>query len=962
MKTLEYLNSLPSTPVAFVDNRDPDVRFSSLDFRNLELVTNNTTFSAQYPVEIVEIIRPTLANVTYRIEMPPGLDVSLSWFTVPSGVTVLRNANVWTVVGIQTVSHWNSMKSPTISVPAEFEGYVYYNSSISYVRKEGLKTYSWQVGSFIPTANIRSNFIVNSNARRFRSTSINLLASLSNDQAILDEKVYLDSGNFQQFYAKNTTVRLNGPTIVSPHTVGVTYTISVTPSNTSVVSNISLSSNPGVTFSFNNTTKVANLSGNRDAMITALDNLRITFAANAVDDFMITYQATTNAPSLVNNATAIIQMLSTEFFGEFSSNLYYGDVLTGNVVNELQITNNSNDPTNDITFSYVCNIEPTNPSGFQLIDAPAYTAFNTPTQSFTANGEDLLALVSADRSRIYYRNFLSGPTQVNEYILANGQYVLNWTFTPQDAFSTDFGSSMAINRTGDTLIIGDDLFPEGSDSRGSVSIYRRTNNSWTLEQRITGTPNTSQRLGIDVTINEAGNIIAVSHTGIDGVRLYSRSGSSWTQFGAIAAPQNFLTWGQKIFLNAAGNKIAIQNSTNDTPRQVYVYTILNASPFVVNLDYTLTFTTLNQLRTIFNDGSIIVSDKLYNNVGTLIQTFPASVDFVNAFQNYLVAGLYMYKFENNSWNQFKVAPGTSVFYISQNGDELLLREEVNDIRADIYTEQPTGKIWDNNLKRLTLFGSKNRINAMLQNLSYRLIPPVTQDIAFNYELITPSGAIETRTQLFNLTVEEIDYNLTSSFTVNVGLRQFGSANLTSNFTLFENGAEVEFSGNLQFTSISSLACTDDNVYPYIQFHERARRFNNITANQSRFLLIEDADNSGLTPRQAPQVINAPAGRFFNARISIIGVVGDGIFLTTNGPGSASVVMWLNGSPTSNNGTAYTSAGYNNRMTSLEFLNGLGSASNRQIRIEVFRYNSLTPGANPGIKIGDYIIPLTYVNW
>ena len=948
MKTLSYLNSIADTQLTFTDNRAPDVRFNSLDFRDIQIESTLNTFAAQHPVDIIEIIQPTLADVSYKIQMPVGIDVSLSWASIPAGVSIDRAGNTWTVSGIQTVAHWNAMKSPTVTLPIDYNGAFSYVSTIRYLRQEGYINRSWTVGYFVPTVKCIASFNQSALVTQFKGTTIFLSASLSNDSAILDDKVYLNSGNFQQFYSKNTTVGLTAPTIIAPYTDGIVYNIVVTPSNTALVTTISLISNPGITFNFNNTTKVATMSGSRENMIAALANLQITFAANAIDDFTITYTATTNNTALINNDIAVNSLLSTEYWGNFSQETYYSDSAFNTVKNAPLLTNNSLDPNNTFALSYTVDIEPT--VGVSLDTVP-YQTYSTIAQTFTKNDEDLVIAVSPTRSRIYYRNYISGPTQVNEYDLQTGQVTA--TFTPASdgsttgPFSTGFGDSVVLSKQDNRMVIADSRWPEGADNFGALAIYSRTNGVWTLDQRIEAGAGTS-RFGLGVDINENGTIIATTTT--TQARIYSRSGTTWSQIGTIS-PSNGA--GFFVSINDAGNRFAFQSSTLFSPINVYVYFISNYSPFVSSLQYTITLSSGQALRAITNDGRVFAGDKLYATNGSVEYQFDGNITWVSPDCNYVATQFAFYRF-NTTWQAETIPPTDPILHISNDGSEISTRS--GDKTLQVRTKAPFGKTWNSFLRRLTLVGPKALVNTMIQNLFMRITKGIPS-ISLSYTATIPTAIISTRSQSLSSIKETVNAGISSQINCNLTEVKLFASNISASANLISNIGLLKTTP-ISISSASTIAANGDRIYPFIRFHDRNRRWGNGAPPKDNYPITGSLSDASGSSTAVPQLIGPLSGRFFNCRLTVSGVATDTLYIDNFNARSNSI--WL--SEAADLSVAYTALNYNPLIQTVKFAVVGTSTATRSLRFEVFEFDFANPIANGdnGTKIFDATVSLTYV--
>jgi hypothetical protein len=157
----------------------------------------------------------------------------------------------------------------------------------------------------------------------------------------------------------------------------------------------------------------------------------------------------------------------------------------------------------------------------------------------------------------------------------------SWTQLGQDidgevagGVNSFFGTAVSMNAVGDRLAIG----ASGNDSsgidRGEVQIYSFSNGSWTkLGQDINGEA-ASDYFGYSVSMNAAGDRVAIGAIYNDGngtdrghVRVYNWTGSSWTQLGQdIDGEADNDESGCAVSINAAGDRIAIGAFVNGNNR------------------------------------------------------------------------------------------------------------------------------------------------------------------------------------------------------------------------------------------------------------------------------------------------------------------------------------------------------------------------------------------------------------
>jgi hypothetical protein len=94
-----------------------------------------------------------------------------------------------------------------------------------------------------------------------------------------------------------------------------------------------------------------------------------------------------------------------------------------------------------------------------------------------------------------------------------------------DATSDRFGASVAINSTGDTIVVGAYYATVGGNSyTGYVKVYKNISGTWTLQgAKLTGEA-TNDRFGTSVAINSTGDTIVVgahgANSGTGYVKVY----------------------------------------------------------------------------------------------------------------------------------------------------------------------------------------------------------------------------------------------------------------------------------------------------------------------------------------------------------------------------------------------------------------------------------------------------------
>ena len=177
MSSLTELNNYSNNTIAFTDNRPSGVIFDYPTARNISKTLTGTTFTIETLINILDIIKPTTTNVTFEIDVSAVVGATVQWSSLPSGLSVTNVNQVYTVYGINSASDWNSVKTGQIVLPITFLGSFIYNCTINYTEDEIRKTKTWEVGNFLPEANLAASANITCNAQRFRSTEIDLLAN-----------------------------------------------------------------------------------------------------------------------------------------------------------------------------------------------------------------------------------------------------------------------------------------------------------------------------------------------------------------------------------------------------------------------------------------------------------------------------------------------------------------------------------------------------------------------------------------------------------------------------------------------------------------------------------------------------------------------------------------------------------------------------------------------------------------
>jgi hypothetical protein len=202
----------------------------------------------------------------------------------------------------------------------------------------------------------------------------------------------------------------------------------------------------------------------------------------------------------------------------------------------------------------------------------------------------ILAIGSADSD---LNGTDAGCTRVYEYI-NNTWTQIGQNILGQAAYNYS-GASVSLNSAGNIVAIGSGSY---SSTRGNARIFQYSNSTWVqLGQEIVGVT-TSEFLGIPLCLNGDGTIIILSAYNSSKVRVYKYSNSTWGQLGTDILGESSVVgptgdyFGSSVSINDAGNIIAVGASQNDGNGsnagsvRLYNYINNNWSPIGAEIDGT----------------------------------------------------------------------------------------------------------------------------------------------------------------------------------------------------------------------------------------------------------------------------------------------------------------------------------------------------------------------------------------
>lgn len=154
MQSLSNLNTRAATALAFTENRGTNVIFDRAAGKTYSFTETSLTFNNIVGANIVEIINPSIANVRFQINLGAA-QATISYNTLPTGVTVNKVGSIYTFYGIDSVSDYDAIKQVTINIDAAYSGSFSYSGAIVYnTDSQANVQFEWNVGIYIPDAQL----------------------------------------------------------------------------------------------------------------------------------------------------------------------------------------------------------------------------------------------------------------------------------------------------------------------------------------------------------------------------------------------------------------------------------------------------------------------------------------------------------------------------------------------------------------------------------------------------------------------------------------------------------------------------------------------------------------------------------------------------------------------------------------------------------------------------------------
>jgi hypothetical protein len=749
MNSLSQLNSLAA--ITFDDQRTPTVIFDRpIPMNQTVTINQNDTHSVPVGINIVDIVVPTLASVTYTIDISSQPAATLTWASIPAGVSVTTpESGVYTLIGIDSVSDWTALKSPTFTPDATFTGVFSYTATIA-----------WATGSQSWTVNVTILDITNMTAA---------------------DDVYYDKND--------TGVIAGNPEILDNYSTN--WTVTVTPSNINYVSVLS-SAGTGGTSSFNTTTKVLTIKGTKTQVNTHLNLISYTITNLATEDFILGYLA-------INDTTGegdykVQNWFTTEYLAATRANDTYSLNTQAAITNGPLIT----DASYDGSGNYIMTIAPTVPAAvFSMAsEGKFYWAGGTQLSAPSGGYLEFIHAQNSDLSKYAISNStINSNGAVYLYTRSGTTLTLSNTLTGDvSGTNAEFGQHFSANTNLTKFAIaapGEDGLVSPVTDRGAIYIM---NSDGTSKTRKASPSSTDYFRAVEM--NPAGTTVAVYAYSINDawVYIYDLSGSTWsltTTFQGVsnefAKPAtNYYERRGMIFVDDTTLVVTDRRETSNRGT-VSIFTksggswSLNAkitNPQALNdsfFGFTIKVNSSTQFEAWAEAPDLTTSYRKHvcNLItGTWVLSTTTVISYAGGEASavlpyttttdgeFKVVGNEIYRNPGSGFDNYSTLSTSSdsgfQAIISADGEYIVGHRAASTslkyIKAfDKTANDPNASSWNDTTKTLTLQGTREFINSEIDTIQLTPASGYNTNITLTYTLTTPRGDSDSRTQTITYT-------------------------------------------------------------------------------------------------------------------------------------------------------------------------------------------------------------------
>lgn len=704
----------------------PNVKLDNLNPVGTTISINEgQTFQVYAAANIIEFASGATASYTIDVSNRPGALVS--WSSIPSGCVLTNpSTGVYVVSNITSVSQWNTIKNPTISLTNDYFGNFNYTASIGY----GSRSKSWI-----------NSVVVND---VFPLTTLNNFEYYSgNTQNITAYALINDAGN-------------QNPT----------WTVVLTPTKTESISTITTGGSGG-TVNFNSTTKVLTISGTIAQVNSHLESLTLTSILAKDLTYTVNWSATNNINSESGTRSQVFSSNNTTILSPVSGDETYtlNTAVTTTKAPNINLLPGAN------VVGYTYDIKAVPAAAVSNISIPSFVLWglnqnlyiniwNSQYDSYsmyTSQDGNTIAVNKLGFNILIYKKIsntwqlfqdvaltmppgpgkfsLSGDgnsfavgsnieTRIDIYRYNGSQYVFETMLqpTPNDNDPNynqyGFGVSSALNFDGTKLaVLEAGAAPDPNPQRTSyVYIYNKVNGIWNQETRFFPTTNYSIFPYGNLRLDNVGTtLMIVDNTGGPRTYIYYYSNNTWNLQANIL--------GHGIDINPDGNKITIDNK------------LYSRSGSTWSIEHTFP-TTMGRIR-MANNGTRFIGVTVDGDwQRTLYDFIKEGSSFVQK-PNILIASPYYLREQPTFFDSFD---------ISENGNTLSYIKYREGVSFDLDVFDPRNAVWNPTTKTLTITADAQNVNLLNNSITITPSTGYTQDFEIYYTATHPNSSNSTRNQ------------------------------------------------------------------------------------------------------------------------------------------------------------------------------------------------------------------------
>lgn len=125
MNSLSELNNISAALITFIDQRSSGITLDRTEINYYNTFVADLTVSIFPPLNIIEVINPSIANVRYSLEIksdqnPKLTSATITWNGLPSNIVISNQLTKYTVSGITSAYDWDMVKKYKLNLFSDY--------------------------------------------------------------------------------------------------------------------------------------------------------------------------------------------------------------------------------------------------------------------------------------------------------------------------------------------------------------------------------------------------------------------------------------------------------------------------------------------------------------------------------------------------------------------------------------------------------------------------------------------------------------------------------------------------------------------------------------------------------------------------------------------------------------------------------------------------------------------------